>query len=57
MYGWKYVGTDKAGFSKGKAAIGAVAFGPIGLAAGALGKKKVTYYCSNCGFSRQYDPK
>ena len=34
MYDWKYVGSDKQGFSAGKAAVGAVAFGPLGLAAG-----------------------
>ena len=55
MYDWKYVGSDKQGFSAGKAAVSAVAFGPLGLAAGALGKKKSTYYCGKCGFSRSYD--
>lgn len=39
------------GFSGGKAAIGAVIAGPVGLAAGALGKKKITYQCSNCGYT------
>lgn len=57
LYEWKYVGTGRGGFSGGKAALGAVAFGPIGLAAGALGKQKVTYYCCKCGFSRDYDPR
>ena len=55
LYHWKFAGTDNKGFSAGKAAVGAVALGPLGLAAGALGKKKRTYYCSNCGFSRSYD--
>ena len=31
----------KGGFSGGKAAAGAFLLGPVGLAAGALGKKKV----------------
>lgn len=39
------------GFSGGKAVVGAVIAGPIGLAAGALGKKKVTYTCNRCGYS------
>lgn len=39
------------GVSLGKAAIGAVALGPIGLAAGALGKKKTTYRCNQCGYT------
>lgn len=55
MYEWKYVGMDNKGFSAGKAALGVVALGPLGLAAGALGKKKATYYCGKCGFSRSYD--
>lgn len=38
------------GFSGKKAAVGAVLAGPIGLAAGALGKRKVTYRCGNCGY-------
>ena len=44
------VGERKGGFSGGKAALGAVIAGPIGLAAGALGKKKVTYQCNRCGY-------
>ena len=44
------VGERTGGFSGKKAAVGAVLAGPIGLAAGALGKKKVTYKCSSCGY-------
>lgn len=51
---WKKVDTEKKGFSVGKAAAGAVLFGPIGLVGGALGKKKSTYYCGKCGFSHEY---
>ncbi len=39
------------GFSGKKATAGVFFLGPIGLAAGALGKKKVTYQCSNCGYT------
>ncbi len=53
-YDWKKVGKDKKGFSVGKAAVGGVLLGPIGLLGGALGKEKVTYYCCKCGFSRDY---
>lgn len=53
---WKNVGTDNKGFSVGKAAAGAVLLGPVGLVGGALGKKKVTYYCQNCGFRNDYKP-
>ena len=38
------------GFSGGKAVLGAVLLGPIGVAAGALGKKKVLYRCNKCGY-------
>lgn len=39
------------GFSGGKAVLGAIIAGPIGIAAGALGKKKVTYACDRCGYA------
>ena len=51
---WKMVDTQKKGFSVGKAALGAVLFGPVGVIGGALGKKKYFYYCGNCGFSHEY---
>lgn len=41
----------KGGFSGGKAVVGAVIAGPIGLAAGALGRKKTTYQCNRCGYT------
>ena len=40
----------RGGFSGGKAVVGAVVAGPIGLAAGALGKKRKTYQCPCCGY-------
>ena len=52
---WKLVDTDKKGFSVGKAGVGAVLLGPVGLVGGALGKKKSTYYCGKCGFSHEYN--
>lgn len=51
---WKNVGTDKKGFSVGKAAAGGVLLGPVGLIGGALGKKRSTYYCGSCGFKHEY---
>ena len=53
--GWKRVDTSKKGFSVGKAAVGAVLLGPVGLVGGALGKKKVCYYCVKCNFQHEYD--
>lgn len=51
---WKLVDTSNKGFSVGKAAVGAVLLGPVGLLGGALGKKKQTYYCGKCGFHHEY---
>ena len=44
------VSERKGGFSGTKAVVGAVVAGPLGLAAGALGKKKTTYKCDSCGY-------
>lgn len=52
---WKKVDTANKGFSVGKAAVGGILLGPVGLVGGALGKKKSTYYCGKCGFSHEYD--
>ena len=51
---WNYVGNENKGFSVGKAAVGAVLLGPIGLVGGALGKKKTIMACGRCGFSHEY---
>lgn len=45
------VSERKGGFSGGKALVGAALVGPLGLAAGALGKKKTTYRCNRCGYT------
>ncbi len=52
---WKKVDETKKGFSVGKAALGGFLLGPVGLLGGALGKKKTSYYCGNCGFGHEYD--
>lgn len=49
------VDTQRKGFCVGKAIGGAVLLGPVGLLAGALGKKKSLYICRNCGFQHEYD--
>lgn len=46
----KMVSERQGGVSGGKAVVGAVLLGPIGLLGGALGKKKVKFQCSNCGY-------
>jgi len=44
----------KQGFGAGKAVIGAVVAGPIGIAAGAINKNKSINSCMACG--HQWDP-
>lgn len=57
-YGRMYpVSEYTKGFSIGKAALGAIVAGPMGVAAGALGKKKILYQCSECGFTKEIDYK
>lgn len=51
MHSIQAVGERKGGFSGGKAIAGAVLFGPVGLVGGALGKKKIIYQCSKCGYT------
>lgn len=50
-YAMRPIGERQGGFSGGKAVVGAIIAGPIGVAAGALGKKKTTYQCAKCGYT------
>jgi len=43
------ISADKKGFGIGKAVVGAAVAGPIGLAAGGIGARKVRITCLNCG--------
>lgn len=52
---WKQVDETKKGFSLGKAALGGILLGPVGLLGGVLGKKKVYYCCGKCKFEHEYD--
>jgi len=42
------------GFGLGKAAVGGVLLGPVGLLGGAIGSKKIKVTCLNCGY--QFKP-
>jgi len=44
------VSERQGGVSGGKAAVGAILLGPIGLFAGALGKKQTLFVCNNCKY-------
>jgi len=46
--------SNKKGYGIGKGVVGAWAVGPIGLAAGNIGRQKVKVTCLNCGY--QYKP-
>jgi len=52
--GWIRIEKTKKGFSFGKAVVGGVLTGGVGLVAGALGKKAATYACRDCGFQHEY---
>ncbi len=52
---WKKVDNSKKGFSVGKAALGGILLGPVGLVGGALGKSVSTYCCGKCGFTHDYN--
>ncbi len=52
-YAMRPIGERQGGFSGGKAVVGALIAGPIGVAAGALGKKKTTYQCAKCGYTME----
>lgn len=52
---WVQVDQQNKGFSVGKAAVGGLLLGPVGLLGGALGKKKVFYQCGSCGFGHEYN--
>jgi len=44
-----YTTIEKKGFGVGKAAVGGVLFGAVGLAAGMIGSKDTEFVCSACG--------
>lgn len=52
---WVIVEQSNKGFSVGKAVIGALLFGPVGVIGGALGSPKVACSCGRCGFQHEYD--
>lgn len=51
---WKKIDSSRKGFSVGKAAIGGILLGPVGIAGGILGNKNEYYKCGKCGFEHNY---
>ncbi|GEM_PF-6739002 len=51
---WNLIETDTNKFSLGKAFLGTLVLGPIGLGVGALGKQKERWFCSDCKYSAEY---
>jgi hypothetical protein len=49
--GSSQIAAGKKGFGAGKAAVGGLLLGPIGLLGGAIGKNKVRITCLKCGHS------
>ncbi len=45
-----HIHSEQKGFSGGKALVGAVIAGPLGLLAGTIGSKKVKLTCQKCGY-------
>ena len=51
---WHFTGQKNEGFSGGKAAVGFVFLGPLGLLAGAAGKPTYIWHCDTCNFTQRY---
>jgi tellurium resistance protein TerD len=49
--------TGQKGFGLGKAAVGGLLLGPVGLLGGMLGRKKMELVCQACGKKWKPDPK
>lgn len=50
-----YVGSGKKGFGIGKAAIGGLVLGPVGLLGGFLGANKMEFRCNSCQYKWSLD--
>jgi len=43
------ISSGKQGFGLGKATVGAILLGPVGLLGGIIGRKKIELLCQDCG--------
>jgi tellurium resistance protein TerD len=43
------ISSGQKGFGLGKAAVGAILLGPVGLLGGMLDRKKIELVCQSCG--------
>lgn len=51
------IGIGQKGFSLGKAAVGGILLGPVGLLGGMIGRKNTEFVCKACGYTWKLDPK
>lgn len=51
------IAPSQKGFGLGKAAVGGLLLGPVGLLGGMIGRKKVEMVCQACGNKWKPDPK
>ena len=51
------ISSGQKGFGLGKAAVGAVLLGPVGLLGGMLGRKRIELICRACGHKWEPDTK
>ena len=51
------ISSGQKGFGLGKAAIGGILLGPVGLLGGMFGRKTIELVCQSCGHKWKPDPK
>ena len=50
------IAMGQKGYGLGKAAVGAILLGPVGLLGGMIGRKKLEIVCNSCGHKGKVSP-